>query len=524
MQLRIPLLFISAISLFGGLWHGQYIYDGYHWGFIFTNALELINGHKPYSEIFLEYGFLTVFINAITLKLFSNDVYSLIFLTCLVYSLSLYFIGIITYTITENKFYSIFASSILLVLYPWPTTPWANFYSFFFTIIFCFFYLKEKKIFHYSAGLSLALAYLCLTTVYNLVIGLFAISSLLYMSKFENKKKLLKTFLSFLTIILLFFIYLKYNELLSIWYQYQKIPFLAEASYFNEGNKLYTLLLRYIYFLTINPIKNFILEPQWAVYAVLFYSNIVIIILLTFNFLNNRNLKFYDEILVINLLIFTLNIYAQILGIEKLATSLALGSVSLALLLVNIKSDENKFILTFCVAFICLYSLFFTYNLESSKIAGLRTAHLKELLNLDSKIKNNQFKYFKNQKWNEERWKTIDKLINIQKSIIKKCDIEYGANLTTNNFFHALIVNEKKQIMPWYEKKMEVIKSFVEPNWIKDLQYEVDNNNIIIISTKNNHKILNLENYSNPIKIKDFNEHKNINNNIVYIFHPMKCL
>ena len=159
MQLRIPLLLISAISLFGGLWQGQYIYDGYHWGFIFTNALELLNGHKPYSEIFLEYGFLTVFINAITLKLFSNNVYSLIFLTCLVYSLSLYLIGIITYTITENKFYSIFASSILLVLYPWPTTPWANFYSFFFTIIFCFFYLKEKKIFHYSAGLSLALAY-----------------------------------------------------------------------------------------------------------------------------------------------------------------------------------------------------------------------------------------------------------------------------------------------------------------------------------------------------------------------------
>jgi len=103
------------------------------------------------------------------------------------------------------------------------------------------------------------------------------------------------------------------------------IPFLIETSYLSESSKLYTLLLRYIYFLTINPIKNFILEPQWTVYAILFYSNITIIILQTFNFLNNRNLKFYDEILVINLLIFSLNIYAQILGIEKLATSLALG-------------------------------------------------------------------------------------------------------------------------------------------------------------------------------------------------------
>ena len=37
-------LIIPLISLIGGIWAGQYIDDGYHWGFIFSNALELLNG------------------------------------------------------------------------------------------------------------------------------------------------------------------------------------------------------------------------------------------------------------------------------------------------------------------------------------------------------------------------------------------------------------------------------------------------------------------------------------------------
>ena len=36
----------------------QYIYDGYHWGFIFSHSFDLLRGKEPYIEIFLEYGFL----------------------------------------------------------------------------------------------------------------------------------------------------------------------------------------------------------------------------------------------------------------------------------------------------------------------------------------------------------------------------------------------------------------------------------------------------------------------------------
>ena len=67
------------------------------------------------------------------------------------------------------------------------------------------------------------------------------------------------------------------------------------------------------------------------------------------------------------------------------------------------------------------------------------------------------------------------------------------------------------------------MKNFVEPDWVKKIQDEIDSNNIFIISMKNNHKFLNLKNYSKPIQIKGFNEYKNIDNNTIYIYHPQKC-
>ena len=37
------LIIFPIISLFGGLWQGQFTDDGYHWGFMFSNALDLID-------------------------------------------------------------------------------------------------------------------------------------------------------------------------------------------------------------------------------------------------------------------------------------------------------------------------------------------------------------------------------------------------------------------------------------------------------------------------------------------------
>ena len=223
---------IPILSLIGGLWQNQYIYDGYHWGFILTNAIELINGKIPYKEIFLEYGIVSVIANSITLIIFDKNVYSIIALTCLLYSITLLVISQLTYKITKSRFYSILAVVIIFVLYPWPTTPWPNFYSFFFTVMFCNFFIKKKKKYHIFSGISLALAYLSLTTVYNLIIGLFFLSVIVtyfLLRKIINKKEIEKiyyTLFSFIIFIGIFAIYLYLNDLISIWASYQTLPFI----------------------------------------------------------------------------------------------------------------------------------------------------------------------------------------------------------------------------------------------------------------------------------------------------------
>ena len=84
-EINYSLLIFPIISLIGGAWQGQYIYDGYHWGYVFSNALDILEGKMPYKEIFLEYGIVMSLIHAITLFCFKKNVaYSkyVIFFTC----------------------------------------------------------------------------------------------------------------------------------------------------------------------------------------------------------------------------------------------------------------------------------------------------------------------------------------------------------------------------------------------------------------------------------------------------------
>ena len=72
-KLILLLFFVPIISFIGGIWHGQFINDGYHWGFIFSNALDLLDGKKPFEEIFIQYGLGTTLIHSFVLFLFDKN-------------------------------------------------------------------------------------------------------------------------------------------------------------------------------------------------------------------------------------------------------------------------------------------------------------------------------------------------------------------------------------------------------------------------------------------------------------------
>ncbi len=81
------LTIFPIISFLGAIWQGQYTDDGYHWGFILSNAIRLIDGNEPYKEIFIQYGLFSTLLNSIILIIFNKNIISLILLTSIFYSL-----------------------------------------------------------------------------------------------------------------------------------------------------------------------------------------------------------------------------------------------------------------------------------------------------------------------------------------------------------------------------------------------------------------------------------------------------
>ena len=99
------ILILSFFSFLISIYQAQYYYDGHHWGLMLSNAIDLINGKKPYEEIFIQYGILKTIFHAIFVKIGNGNVLSLFFGTGLFYFFSI----LLLYNIIEQKFNSYYA-------------------------------------------------------------------------------------------------------------------------------------------------------------------------------------------------------------------------------------------------------------------------------------------------------------------------------------------------------------------------------------------------------------------------------
>ena len=108
-----------------------YIFDGGHHGSIFSNSLDLINGKKPYIEIFLQYGFLNTFVNSFFIFVFDQNILGLYFATTFFYSSSIILIALISKQLSTIYAFS-FAILFCIFNHPIPEYPWPNYTAFFF--------------------------------------------------------------------------------------------------------------------------------------------------------------------------------------------------------------------------------------------------------------------------------------------------------------------------------------------------------------------------------------------------------
>ena len=113
--------------------------------------------------------------------------------------------------------------------------------------------------------------------------------------------------------------------------------------------------------------------------------------------------------------------------------------------------------------------------------------------------------------------------LKFQNNIKDKCKLQYGANLTSNTYYYVLLENEKIQVIPFFYKDLgKTFRSYFDIDLIKKIQNEVNNQNILLVTSENNHKLINLGNYNNPIKI-DLNKFNKKLEKFVYIYYPKKC-
>ena len=138
----ILFLIIPLISLFGSIYQAVYTYDSFHWGLLLFTG-ELINlGGKIYKDVFVHYGPLTTFLEALILKIFNNNIIYIFVAVSIFYSLSILLIQLFINKITDYK-YAFIASLIIFFTHPFIISPWHNYTIFFIFNIYIF--LKTLK-------------------------------------------------------------------------------------------------------------------------------------------------------------------------------------------------------------------------------------------------------------------------------------------------------------------------------------------------------------------------------------------
>ena len=506
---------LSFFSVIYCYYYSIYVYDGYHFGLIFSNALDLNSGKLPYKEIFIEYGYLTTLIHSIILKIFGNEVLYLQIYTSLIYSTTLILISFLVKKFT-NEYLAFLSLISLILIHPIPLKPWPIYNSYFFYTLSLVFFLKKDNFTKLISGMCLSLAYLSFTTVYNFIlIPLISMITFFYLFfYYKNKLKIIKLIfflLGALLPVLIFIFYLINLDILNYWILYQKIPILFALEIADKT--ILQQIIFYIKEISINAIINYVVKPHQILFGLIFFITFFIFLRELLFKIKDKS-KGNENYIFISLFILALTPHAQIGGLEKYATSHSLGVIVVLIFLNNIKSKDLKyFISTFLVFTIILIS---TNNYTHPEYSSLKVNTLNKQLN------SKNIKYFKKQKWSEKKWSAINGIINDQKLINKICNIKSSLNLTDDSFYFIILKN-KKQLIPYvFERHGNKFRKIVEPGFYKYNQKKLFNENLFLITSKNNHKLFNINNYS--ILKKYSIDENNLNLNNISVIVPNSCL
>jgi hypothetical protein len=442
-SLFLTFIFFSFITLItlGTLWQGQYSYDPIHWGLMLSNAKDLFEGKIPYKDIYIQYGFLTTAIHAFSYWLFGKNLFSIIFITGIAYSIGVWLIYLVSLAVSKSLKIALFSAFICFLVHPIAIYPWSNYISFPFFMAGIFFISNEeinsKK--YFLSGLFFGLAILSRETIAPAIIFSLILSSLL--DCFDEKKRLLnflklKIFLviGLILPITIFLIYLQTYNLMGYWHKLSwEVPKIFSTILFPGAAGLAGL-------------KNFfnnlfgsflLLNFRWNFFFLLLSVNFFILV----NKLVKKE-KFFKTpclnfILISSLLGISNSLHIP--EIFRLATISSVGVITLFIFLDRYKHLNLIFIL-------------FAYTLSATFL----TLNTGNYFYPSSDLRKNAFsvnsiEYFKGQKW---PIKTTHYYENINKDLknifILNCGIQYHYNESEDNFLQVISPFRQYQISPAY--------------------------------------------------------------------------
>ncbi|WP_415291236.1 ArnT family glycosyltransferase [Candidatus Pelagibacter sp. Uisw_136] len=496
--LSLPFFFYLSINTL------SYIFDGGHHGSILLNGLDIINGKIPYQEIFLQYGYLNALINSIFLTIFDQNILAIYSTTSLFYFLSILFISLLSRNFSNN-YGLVFSIIICIFNHPIPEYPWPNYSAFFFLVmsIYVFNVDNNKRLF--ISGFFIALACLTRENFYYFIIPSFLIINLLIYFSLKNKIKNYFLITGFLLPIGFFIVYLISNNIFFNWVEFQTLPFVYLKSY---ETTFFTLLQKFIYFFISEVPFKLAISPQYIpILFILIFNTYVFFEELFFK--KDKNIKIiFITLLCLSSLIVSIN-----LELFRLYTSVLIGLPVIFYKLNSFKMNDIKFIILFILLFISCFSFYF---FPKGNVKFFKN------INYEKSISYKEIKYFKNQKWEADKWNLLKTVKLIDDEIIKKCKINHILNLTPNGFILAISRLERIQMAAIFNEHLGKDFHLIFQKNFKNISNNmIMNEDIYIYSMENMIDVLdnNLDNYkiSHRIKVKGYKGSE------MRVFVPKKC-
>jgi hypothetical protein len=348
------------LSLFLSIYFNTFNYDFHHPQIMFVDANELLDGLVPYKDIFIYYGILTTLLHSLSIIIFGNNILSIFIITGIFYSFSFLIFYLVLKNIQINEKNATLAVLVVFLVHPSIVLPWSDYFSYFFLLLGIFYFTKKESIKNLIfSGFFWSLACLCRQTVFVPVLFalLFFFFSELYfelkVKKFFIRSKLfIIILLSFFTPIILFMLYLKFNNIFIYWKlaTFNVADTFIPHCRFCDNQYLSFLYLFYELFrpLTSNliySVKN--LDPRFFFYFIIFISNILI-----FFFIKRINRKI-SKLSFLSLSLSSSSLH--LVEIFRLSTGLVIGFIPLIFFF----HKKKSFVFFYFIFIILLFSTWY---------------------------------------------------------------------------------------------------------------------------------------------------------------------